>query len=255
MSAPPAAVEVLGVRVHALDRAGLLARVDALVQAGAPATVGYANVHVLNTSVGDAELRHFLNRLDLCYCDGNGVKWAAAATGQSLPERMTGADWIWDLAAAAEGRWRIFWLGGQAGVAEAAAERLRARHPGLELATDHGFHEAVEPLLDRVNAFRPHIVLVGMGTPAQERWVARWRGAIEAPVVWVVGATHDFVSGRVARGPAWLHTDHEWLARLLIDPRRLWRRYLIGNAAFVGRVARQRWRGEPRVPTSLHGQG
>jgi exopolysaccharide biosynthesis WecB/TagA/CpsF family protein len=94
-----------------------------------------------------------------------------------------------------------------------------------------------------------------MGTPVQERWVERWRGAIDAPVVWVLGATHDFVSGRVARGPAWLHQDHEWLARLLVDPRRLWRRYLIGNVVFAGRVLGQRLRGEPRVPTSSAGRG
>ena len=234
-----------------MNRAGLLRRVGDLVEAGGPATVGYANVHVLNQAVGDGELRAFLNALDLCYCDGNGVRWAARVTGQALPERMTGADWIWDFAAVAEGRWRVFWLGGEPGVTELAAQKLREKHPDFELASDHGFHDDVAPLLARINAWQPHILLVGMGTPAQERWVARWRDALDVPVVWVLGATHDFVSGRVSRGPVWLHRDHEWLARLLVDPRRLWRRYLLGNARFAGRVLGQRWRGEPRIPSPL----
>ncbi len=242
------AAEVLGVRVHAVDRAGLLDRVSLLVSAGTPATVGYANVHVLNTAASEPGLRAFLNTLDLCYCDGNGVKWAARATGQAMPERMTGADWIWDFAARAEGQWRVFWVGGEPGVAEEAATRLRARHPGLVVATDHGFHDDVAPLLARINGFRPDILLVGMGTPVQERWVQRWRSALEVPVVWMLGATHDFVSGRVRRGPAWLHGNHEWLARLLVDPKRLWRRYLLGNTLFVGRVIIQRLWGEPRIP-------
>jgi N-acetylglucosaminyldiphosphoundecaprenol N-acetyl-beta-D-mannosaminyltransferase len=245
---PAAHAEVLGVRVHAVDRSGLLRRVALLVDNGGPATVGYANVHVLNEAARDADLRRFLNSLDLCYCDGNGVKWGARATGQWLPERMTGADWIWDFAALAEGRWRIYWIGGEPGVAALAAEKLRERHPGLSICTDHGFHEESAPVIARINAYQPHILLVGMGTPAQERWTIQWRGALDVPVVWVLGATHDFVSGRVARGPKWLHRDHEWLARLLVDPRRLWRRYLLGNARFVGRVLRQRLRGEPRVP-------
>jgi N-acetylglucosaminyldiphosphoundecaprenol N-acetyl-beta-D-mannosaminyltransferase len=232
-----------------VDRAGLLDAVEGFMHAGGRSTVGYANVHVLNTAAGDAALREFLNALDLCYCDGNGVKWAARATGQHLPERMTGADWIWDFAARAEGRWRVFWLGGEPGVTAAAAARLRERHPRLDILTDHGFHDDEAGLVARINAARPDVLLVGMGTPVQERWVARWRDTLAVPVVWVLGATHDFVSGRVDRGPAWLHRDHEWLARLWTDPRRLWRRYLLGNTAFAARVAWEGLRGGPQGPS------
>ena len=79
--------------------------------------------------------------------------------------------------------------------------------------------------------------------------MAAHRGAIAAPVVWVTGATADFVSGKVSRGPAWLHDRQEWLARLLVDPRRLWRRYLLGNTVFLGRIARARLRREPGAAT------
>lgn len=238
MSRPPS-VRLGGVRVDAVDRVELLDRVAGFVEADARATVTYANVHVLDVAAHDEELRRFLDAADLCYCDGVGVVYGARLTGQSLPGRMTGADWIWDFAARAEGSWRVFWLGGEPGVTEAAAAKLRERHPGLQIATDHGFHTDIAPLLARINAWQPHVLLVGMGTPTQERWIARWRGALDVPVVWALGATHDFVSGRVSRGPAWLHQNQEWLARLLVDPRRLWRRYLLGNARFLARCTRQ----------------
>jgi N-acetylglucosaminyldiphosphoundecaprenol N-acetyl-beta-D-mannosaminyltransferase len=233
-------VDVLGVGVDRLDRDGLFDAVAALIAARGRATVAYVNVHVLNVAAHDPELRAFLAAADVCYCDGDGVRLGARILGEALPERMTGADWIWDLAARAEGRWRIFWVGGEPGVTAEAARRLQERFPRLEIATEHGFHADDSVVLERIAAFAPDLVLVGMGTPLQERWVARNRAAIAAPVVWVLGATADFVSGKVSRGPAWLHDRQEWLARLFVDPRRLWRRYLVGNAVFLARVARQR---------------
>lgn len=240
-------VDVLGVGVDRCDRDGLFARVGELVDAGGRATVAYANVHVLNTAARDRVLRDFLNAADVCYCDGSGVVLGAKMLGSTLPERMTGADWIWDLARLAEGRWRLFWLGSEPGVTEAAAKKLQERHPGLHVDADHGYHAKEGPendaLIARINACHPDIVLVGMGTPVQERWVAANRDRIDAPVVWVLGATADFVSGKVSRGHPLLYNNQEWLARLLTEPRRLWRRYLIGNTVFLARVLGQRLAG------------
>ncbi len=237
-------VDVLGVGVDPVDKAGLFDAVAALIARG-HATVAYANVHVINTARGDAALRDFLVAADLVYCDGGGVRLGARLLGADLPPRMTGADWIWDLAARAEAEgWRVFWLGGEPGVAERAAARLRERHPRLAIEPEHGFHDDVEQVLARVRAFAPHILLVGMGTPVQERWVARHRASLgEVPVVWVLGATADFVSGKVSRGPQVLYDNAEWLARLVVEPRRLWRRYLLGNPAFLARVLRARLTG------------
>ena len=240
-------VEILGVGVDPIRRDELIPRVEAMIADGGQATVAYANVHVLNQSQSHPKLRAFLNQVDLCYCDGNGVVKGARILGEELPERMTGADWIWDLAAYAEGKLRLYWIGGAPGVTEAAADTLRARHPRLEIFTDHGFHprEGAEDqaCIERINAVNPHIVLVGMGTPTQESWVAERRNRIQAPVVWCLGATADFISGRVKRmGPKWLIEHHEWASRLLADPGRLWKRYLVGNALFLVRVTAQRRR-------------
>lgn len=233
----PGRVEVLGVGVDPVDRAGLLDAVGRLVAARGRATVAYVNVHVLDVAHRDDGLRRFLQAADLVYCDGGGVVLGARILGKDLPERMTGADWIWDLAARAEAAgWRIYWMGGEPGVAAEAARRLRERHPALAIAAEHGFHADAGPVVAAMNAFAPDIVLVGMGTPLQERWVTTNRAAIDAPVVWVTGATADFVSGHVSRGPRWLHDHQEWLARLIVDPKRLWRRYLVGNTVFLARV-------------------
>ncbi|GDX80280.1 N-acetylmannosaminyltransferase [Deltaproteobacteria bacterium] len=239
----PRRISLLGVPIDDVTRAGMLDRVATLVErgrAGSPATVAYVNVHVLDVAGRDDALVGFLNAADLVYCDGAGVVLGARLSGENLTERMTGADWIWDFAARAEGNWRVFWLGGEPGVTAEAASRLRAKHPRLTIEADHGFHTDLAPLIARINAFQPDILLVGMGTPTQEAWVARWRGALDAPVVWVLGATHDFVAGRVSRGPEWLHQRQEWLARLWVDPKRLWRRYLLGNGRFFLRVLKAR---------------
>ena len=238
-------IEVLDLPVDVLDLEALLERVAALVDEESSSTIGYLNIHVANLAAADPDLTAFLQRLDVCYCDGEGIRLGARLLGESLPVRMTGADWIWPLAARAEGRWRIFWLGGEPGVTAEAAGVLQQRHPQLKIDTDHGFHspEDQEALLHRINAFEPHIVLVGMGTPLQERWVEAWRDQVNAPVVWCLGATADFVAGRVDRGPAFLNQNQEWLARMLVDPRRLWKRYLVGNVRFVGRVLQSKWQG------------
>ena len=241
----PPPIELLGLRVHPVDRKGLMEAVAALIARSRRGTIAYVNVHVMNLAASDRALRDFLNGVDLCYCDGEGVRLGARLLQKELPMRMTGADWIWELAARAEEEgWRIFWMGGEPGVAVAAAERLRQRHPGLQIAADHGFYpvEAQEALLSRIRAFAPQILLVGMGSPTQERWVATWRERLDIPVVWVLGATADFVSGRVSRGPAWLHQRQEWLARLLTEPGRLWKRYLIGNSRFFLQVLVERLR-------------
>lgn len=241
MSAPSTErVELLGVPIDVLTRAELIDRVSALVERGGQSTVGYVNMHVLDQVGAHPDLLDFFRTLDLCYCDGKGVVLAARAQGDRLPERMTGADWIWDLAARADGHWRLCWIGSEPGVTTDAAAVLQARHPQLEVVAHHGFHSKRglenDTFIQQVNDACADVVLVGMGTPIQERWVLANRAAIKAPVVWCLGATADFISGRVDRGPRWLYERQEWLARLWVDPKRLWQRYLLGNARVMARV-------------------
>lgn len=236
-------VSVLGVGVDRVPAGGLIDAAERLISLG-PATVAYANAHVLNTAYRDTGLADFLNQADLIYCDGSGVRLATALLGDPIPARMTGADWIWDLAAAAEGRWKIYWLGGEPGVSAQAVARLCERHPKLDIQSDHGFHSRTGPpdaaCIRRINSFSPDVLLVGMGTPEQEMWVQQRRSDLDVPLVWCVGATADVLAGTEPRGPSWLVQHAEWLARLKANPKKMWRRYLVGNPLFLARVLRQR---------------
>jgi N-acetylglucosaminyldiphosphoundecaprenol N-acetyl-beta-D-mannosaminyltransferase len=225
----------------------LLAQITGWVGSGGPTRrVMYVNAHVLNRSREIPALRQALERADLVYCDGYGVRLAAKALDAEVPHRMTGADWIWALAGMCESAGHsIYMLGCDPGVAEAAAARLRRQYPRLEITgAHHGYFELGSPHDDRVvediNSHRPDILLVGMGTPKQELWAERNAPLLDASVCWTVGALFDYVSGRVPRAPGWLADNGlEWIFRLVIEPQRMWRRYLLGNPVFISRVLTQ----------------
>jgi N-acetylglucosaminyldiphosphoundecaprenol N-acetyl-beta-D-mannosaminyltransferase len=242
-------VNVLGVDIDPVTVEELHAGIKRLVESGERGTVLNANANCLNLLYDDAALRGFFAGADLVFCDGWGVMLAARLLGRRIPERITYADWAWRLAAfaRAEGL-SLFLLGAEPGVAERAAQKLRMRHPGLEISgVEHGYFDLRpgspenETVVREVNAARPDILIVGLGMPLQERWLMENRHEIEAGVALTGGAVFDYVSGGLRRGPRLL-TDNgfEWLARLLVEPRRLWRRYLIGNPLFLLRVLGQR---------------
>ena len=252
-------VWVLGVRVDRLSVEGLHAEVARLARRRGGIVLN-VNAHCLNLCHGDEELRRFFAGADVVFCDGAGVRLAARMLGGSLPERITYADWLPRLAALAEERGlSLFFLGARPGVAAEAARRLRESHPGLKIAgVRHGFfdHGAGSPengaVVAEINAARPDVLLVGLGMPLQERWLMENHHRLDVGVALTGGAVFDYASGRLRRGPRVLtENGFEWLARLLVEPRRLWRRYLLGNPLFLARVLAQRLRGG----AALRGKG
>ena len=242
-------VNVLGVGVDPVTVAELHARILGFVREGGHALVLHANVHGLNLCYRDPGLRSFFNVASLVFCDGSGVMLAARILGERIPERITYADWTWQLAAFAEREGlSLFFLGARPGVAEIAAVRLEERHPDLKIAgVHHGYFDWTvgapenEAVVAEINAARPDLLLVGLGMPLQERWLMQNWDRLDARVALTGGAVFDYVSGELKRGPRIL-TDNgfEWLARLLIEPSRLWRRYVVGNPIFLARVLVQR---------------
>ena len=209
---------------------------------GIQRTVSYLNVHVANLAAKDERLTEFINQCcDLVYCDGKGIGWGARLQDLPDPPRMTAADWLPELLEAfRDSKLRVFVVAGKPGVAEQAVENIKQQTGPLgEIETHDGYlnPEKTERLLDRISEFQPDIVLVGMGSPIQEHWVLEYRHAIKASVVWTLGATFDYFTDEQERGPQWLRdAGHEWAARLLADPMRLWQRYLIGNPRFLIRA-------------------
>lgn len=242
-------IEVLGVGVDPLTVEELHAEIGREVRDEGHALILNANVHCLNLAYTDPALRNFLNEAEIVFCDGAGVMLAARLLGQRIPERITYADWIWRLAdyAAAEG-FTLYFLGARPGIAGKAAEKLKERYPELKITGIHdGYFDRSagslenEAVIKEINAVAPDILLVGFGMPLQERWLMENWHRIDANVALTGGAVFDYVSGGLRRGPRVL-TDNgfEWLARLLVEPRRLWRRYVVGNPIFLLRVLRQR---------------
>jgi len=140
----------------------------------------------------------------------------------------------------------MLFLGAKPGIARLAANNLIKSHPGLIIHNHHGFFDHFgkenEKIIDKINGANSDVILVGMGMPLQEKWIKENYDRINSPAVFLpVGALFDYVSETVQRGPQWLtNNGFEWLSRLIIEPKRLWRRYLIGNPKFFFRLITQK---------------
>ncbi len=240
---------LLGVQLSTCDQAALLLTFKQAIMADRKMTVLSGNVHSFNLAYRKAWLREFFNQADVVRLDGAGVRLGVWILGHRSPSRMTWADFAWDLAEFAEPRgFTFFFLGARLGVADKAAANLKARFPDLCIVgTHHGYFDKTpgsaenEAVIEQINAVKPNILIVGFGMPLQERWLMENWDRIDANVALTGGAVFDYVSGELQRAPRWM-TDNglEWLGRLLIEPRRLWKRYLIGNPLFIWRVFKQR---------------
>lgn len=231
-------INFLGIQVDVVDTRGLLERLLDFAREGKQRRVMYVNVDCIILSLKDKHYRQILNRADLVYADGVGVVWGARLWGNRLPGRSTAADFILDFCEEfARYKLRVYLLGAKEGVAEDAAACLLQSTPDLKIAgTHHGYfnHDETDRVIEAINASRPHILLVGLGAPRQEIWIAQNANRLNVPVIWGVGGLYDFISGRTWRGPNWLlDNGFEWLCRLIAEPQRLWRRYLIGNTKFI----------------------
>lgn len=242
--------EILGVNVDLITLQELLQAIENMVEGRQHVIIGYVNAHAMNIAYDLAWFRTYLNECSLVFCDGFGLKWGARLLGYRLPERFTPPDWLPMLAQrCCEHDFTLFMLGSEPGVAARAAERLRTAYPNLRIVGTHHGHfdhrlgsaESAQ-VVRLIDAADPDILLIGFGMPLQERWLREHWGQLHVRVALPIGAAFDFLSGHMPRGPRWM-TDHglEWLSRLLTEPRRLWRRYLIGNLLFFGRILGQRF--------------
>jgi N-acetylglucosaminyldiphosphoundecaprenol N-acetyl-beta-D-mannosaminyltransferase len=231
-----------------IDNIGISQAVDQIFRppaSGHARMIHFVHPHALNLAYGNRVLGSQLARADLVLPDGIGIRMAARLLGVGVRHNINGSD-LWPLLvqrAAAE-RAPLVFVGAAPGVAERCAERLVSETPGLEIPiVCHGYLDDAEShqLADRIRELERCLVLVGMGTPRQETWAWTHLAALPRVTALTVGALFDFISGEVPRAPyAWRELGLEWLYRMLREPRRLGRRYLVGNPLFLLRAARQR---------------
>ena len=238
-------INILGLEYACLDEMWALDEAERLYKRDEPAWIAVENVHGVNLALEDRAHQDLLSRADLLLNDGKGVMLAARLLGRRFPVDLNGNYFgPMLLRRAARRGWPVFFLGAAPGVAERAVERVLDEIPGLNVVgTHHGyFRREEEPtVLERVRSSGARLLFVGMGNPLQEQWLDRNIHASGARLGVTVGAFLDFQAGQVRRAPGWMNRlGLEWVFRLLTEPKRLWRRYLIGNPTFVWRVVRQR---------------
>lgn len=237
------AIVILGVPIVKASSGQALGAVESAAEAASPALVAYVNAHTLNLAHEDPEYRSLLSGAALVLNDGVGVGLAARMKGDRFPANLNGSDFnprILELAA--RRAWPVFFLGAEPGVAEQAARRLGERTPGLVVAgVRDGYFSRSEDaeVAASIKATGAEVVLVAMGNPLQERWLVANLAATGARLGVGVGAFFDFAAEKVTRAPAWLNNiGLEWVWRLVQEPGRLWRRYVVGNPVFLWRAAR-----------------
>ena len=240
-------IEILGVPFARLDPGAALDQVERLYERELPAVVAHANVHTLNLAVEDPSYREVLRSADMVLNDGKGVMLGARLLGERFPADLNGNFFTPRVVERAARRgWPVYLLGAKPGVSTKLSEALLARHPGLRIVGSRDGYFTPDEADEVVAGIRDSgagLLLVGMGNPHQERFLHRHFAATGARLGIGVGAYFDFQTGEVARAPVWMNRyGLEWMHRLALDPKRMWRRYLVGNPAFIGRVLRQRRR-------------
>lgn len=252
-----------GIKISALTAAELLSRLRAHLHDRSPTAVTYLNPDYARRAFRNAELRHDINRFDLVLVDGIGVARLAPLFGFRVPARLDTdrvAPRLFELIA--ELRGRVFLFGSAPGVAAEAATRLARAYPDLSVAgSEHGYHDVLAGHPGRIaasdstrivaamNASRADLVVVGLPTPLQQRWLAEHRCLITAPVVMTAGSYLDHMADNDRWPATWYppwadRLQLNWLYRLLREPRRLWRRYSVEFADYLRLALRARFRAD-----------
>lgn len=249
---------MLGVSISAVDRNSAVREIERWVDTAERAYVCITGVHGVMEAQRDPTLLRIHNASGLTVPDGMPMVWAGHRAGASWMRQVRGADLMMSVLERAQDRgWSSYLYGGAEGVPELLARNLTRRIPGLTIAGwwSPPFRpltpEEDERAVRRINDSGADLVWVGLSTPKQERWMAEHRARLTASALIGVGAAFDFHAGLKPQAPSWLQRHGlEWSYRLLREPRRLWRRYLRNNPAYLVRIALQppRLKGGPGRP-------
>src|SRR5262245_20006719 len=241
-------VIIAGIPIANFSEAETVARIDELISDGGPHYGAVVNAAKVVAAERDSELKCALVDADFVTADGMSVVWAARLLGKSLRQRVTGIDLFERLLAHAEEQgFSVYFLGAREDSVRGVVEFSKRRHPSLTIAGyHHGYFEESENefVCDEIMSSSADLLFVAMGSPKQELWIASNILATGVRFALGVGGSFDHLSGKVRRAPRWMQKSGlEWLHRFMQEPTRMWRRYLIGNSAFIILIVRQLLRG------------
>ena len=229
---------VLGAKIDRLDMAATIARIEMLIAVGKPQQHVVVNAAKLVAMRRDEQLADIVRSCILVNADGQAVVWASRILGDPLPCRVAGIDLMIELLSVAEQRaYRVFFLGATEEVVDKVIEICRSRYTGLKISGWHcGYFDENEEreIVQTIHASNTDILFLAMSTPKKEYWLAKYKDSLNVPFCMGVGGSFDVVAGKVKRAPVWMQRcGLEWLYRFLQEPRRMWRRYLVTNSAFI----------------------
>jgi N-acetylglucosaminyldiphosphoundecaprenol N-acetyl-beta-D-mannosaminyltransferase len=242
-TAPLESFRVLGVRMDAVQIPEVVARMEEwIARREACRYIAVTGMHGVTEAQHDRKFKEILNEAGLVVADGYPLVWLGRRKGfAQMKRRVYGPELMEAFCEETAGKgYRHFFYGGAPGVAEELARRFAARYPGLEVAGTYcpPFRamtaEEDREVVRTIEGARADIVWVGLSTPKQERWMFEHRERLSVPVLVGVGAAFDFHTERVSRAPEWMRENGlEWMFRLIQEPRRLWRRYLVYGSEFA----------------------
>ena len=243
----PDFANVLGVNVSAVNMDLAVSLTERWIDAGRPGYICVTGVHGVMEAQHDPDFLHIVTHAAINLPDGMPMTWVGRLQGFQLMDRVFGPDFMIAICRlSVERGYRNFFYGGQPGVADLLSQTMSNRFPGLQVVgtftppfrplTAHEEDEVASQIFES----RPHIVWVGLSTPKQERFIAQYAGRFRVPLMVGVGAAFDYHTGQIRDCPSWIkRAGLQWLHRLLQDPKRLWKRYLINNPVFIWRIVRQ----------------
>ncbi len=242
----PDVLRLLDLDIANLSMTEAMERLALAASGDRPCSVFFVNPDCINKMATDRDYFHILTHADYVFPDGIGLTLAGKLLKTPLKENINGTDMLPFLCRMAASRGHsIFLLGGRPGVAARAAQRLVEQYQVTIAGTAHGYfdHDKDSPqVIDQINRSGATILLTGMGAPVQEKWITHHRAVLSPKILMGVGGLFDFYSGSIKRAPVWMReTGLEWVYRILQEPGRMWRRYVIGNPLFLYRVVKWRY--------------
>ena len=241
-------VRILGIRFARIDMENALRVIEEFITNGRKSQVCVTNAYSLVLTQKDDQFRDITNSASLVVADGRPLAWISRLYGKPIPERVSGYDVVYELSkSSAKKRYKLFFLGSTSITLKRMVENLKEMFPSLQIVGVYSppFEEQFSPgenekMISLINNAKPDVLFVGLGAPRQERWIWEHKDELHVPVSIGVGAAFNFLAGTVRRAPKWMQKcGIEWLFRLCEEPRRLWRRYLIGNPTFLWLVGKE----------------
>lgn len=237
-------IEILGTNVDLLSIQSLHDRLKQLIDTGKKGTVDYLNIYSANLAFENKWFSLFLNSCDIILCDGKGIQFAALISGKKVPMQIAYNRWLWDFFKFCEKEhYSIFFLGSKPEIVQQALDQISEKGYKIRMSGHHGYfdksHDGSKEVLDQIDKFAPDFLLVGFGMPLQEKWVSENLERINSKVTILGGAYLDWISGSVAQTPKIVSNfGLEWAYRLILEPQRLYKRYIFGIPKFFVRLLR-----------------